>query len=397
MIRPKNWSFLLLVLFACGGASSGDERGDERGGEHGGEHGDEHGEEVALSAEAVEAARIEVAPAREGALSGVLELPARVALDPREEAVISAWIEGQVDSIQVRPGDSITKGQLLATVQSPELGQAVAAYRAAVALDRAADARLERLKRLEADGVSSRAEVLDAEAEHAGTAGALEAAEERLRIMGVDPSIGDPHSGQHFSSRVPVISPVEGEVFRTEVVAGQRVAPGDTLFHVGDLESIWLLMDLYERDLSKIAVGQEVRFTVAAWPEQSFTGTVEQVGDWVEPEARTVEVRAVVANPDHKLKPNMFATAAVTVGGGEGIRGIILPEGAIAEVEGREVVFVEEEPGTYVARPVRVADRTGSNVLIAEGVEVGEPVVVAGSFALKSELAKSELGEGHAH
>jgi len=384
---------LLAALLACGATEPEHAHEDEQPSEATGEHGDA----VTLSPEAVTAARVTVTPATIGTLSGVLELSARVALDPRKEAIVSAWIEGQVDTILVRPGDTITRGQLLGTVQSPELGQAIAAFRAAAALDRAAEARLERLERLEADGVSSRAEVLQAEAEHAGADAELEAAEERLRILGVDPSIGDPHSGQHYVSRVPVTSPIAGEVFRTEVVAGRRVEPGEALFHVGDLEEIWLLMDLYERDLSKVVVGQEVRFSAIAWPDVVFTGTVDQVGAWVEPDARTVEVRAIVANPDHRLKPNMFATAALSIGGGEGARGVVLPASAISEVEGREVVFIEEEPGTFEARPVRISERDGSSVLIAEGVEAGEPVVTAGAFALKSELAKGELGHGHAH
>ena len=415
MIRPTIWSLFFLSLLACSAdehnsaslrlPAVADEHGDEHGDEHdeaghgedNGDAEDAHGDEITLTPEAVASARIAVSPARVGALSGVLELSARVALDPRKEAIVSAWIEGQVDSIQVRPGDTIARGQMLATVQSPELGQAIAAFRAADALDRAADARLERLQRLEADGVSSRAEVLEAEAEHAGAVGALEAAEERLRILGVDPSIGDPHAGQHYVSRVPVTSPIAGEVFRAEVVAGQRVEPGDALFHVGDIDEIWLLMDLYERDLSKVAVGQEIRFSAVAWPDMTFTGAVEKVGDWVEPDARTVEVRAVVANPDHRLKPNMFATATLTVGAGEGARGVVVPADAVAEVEGREVVFIQEAPGTYIVRPVRISERAGASALIAEGVEAGEPVVIEGAFALKSELAKGELGDGHAH
>ncbi|MBW2256404.1 MAG: efflux RND transporter periplasmic adaptor subunit [Deltaproteobacteria bacterium] len=379
---------LFALLLACRPTPEAEEHDDDHGAVHA---------EVTLTPEAIAAARLRVAPAPEGSLSQEITLPARVALDPRKEALISAWIGGQVDAISVRAGDEVRKGQVLATVQSPELGEAIAAYRAAKALDDAADARLERLRRLEADGVASRAQILDAEAEHAGAVGSLEAAEERLRILGVDPTEGDPHAGEHFPSHVPVRSPIAGKVLTTKASVGRRVEPGDTLFHVGDLAEIWLLIDVYERDLRSVAVGQSVRFVVEAWPGEPFEGRVEQVGDWVDPAARTVEVRVVVANPDARLKPNMFATATVAVVSPTASRGIVLPAPAVQRVDGEDVVFVEEVEGTYEARAVEVAEHTSAQVLLGSGIEAGEPVVVEGAFALRSELEKGELGEGHAH
>ncbi len=351
---------------------------------------------VALTPDAVAAARIQVAPATEGRLTATLSLPGRVSLDPRKEAIISAWMDGQIDAIAVRPGDEVQAGTLLGTVQSPELGEAIAAYRAARARDLAADARLERLQRLETEGVSSRSQVLEAEASHSEAEGALEAAEERLRILGVDPSVGDPHEGEHYVSHVPVRSPIAGKVLSAEAAVGRNVAPGQTLFHVGDLSRVWLLVDVYEGDLSKVQPGQAVRFTVAAWPGDTFVGTVEQVGDWVEPKARTIEVRVVVDNPEGRLKPNMFATAALTVDGGAA-SGVRLPVDAVAKLDGEDVVFVEAAPGRFMARPVTVSDHSATEVLVKAGIADGEPVVIDGAFTLKSEIEKGELGDGHAH
>jgi len=392
----------LILLLGCGligGADEdehgdhGDEHGDhEEGGEHGGE-----GDVVELTPAAIAAARIRAEPATEGALESGLGLPARIALDPRKEAIVSAWISGQVDSISVRPGDHVTKGTRLGQVQSPELGTATANYRTAKARDQAADARHDRLKRLEADGVSSKAQVLEAEADHAEAAGLLAAAEERLRILGVPISDSKPHEGSRFPSRVPVRSPITGTVLTTDASVGQSVQPGEMLFRIGDLDEVWLMLDVYERDLASVREGQTVQFTVEAWPDETFTGTVAQVGDWIEPGARSVEVRVVVPNPEHRLKPNMFANAELTVDRAEVQSGVVLPADAVQMVEGREVVFIEEEPGHYLASPVVIADRTAERVRLSSGVEFGQRVIVSGAFALKSELAKSELGEGHAH
>ena len=352
---------------------------------------------VELTQRAITSARIVVSAAEEGTLTKGMSLPARITLDPRSEAIVSAWIAGQVDTITVRPGESVKKGQRLAQVQSPDLGTAVAAFRTAQARDQAADARLERLKRLEADGVSSRAQVLEAEADHAEAEGALEAAEERLRILGIPLTFGDPHKGEHFPSRVPVRSPIAGTVLTATASVGERVEPGQALFRVGALDEVWLLLDLYERDLAAVSKGQSVKFSVEAWPGETFEGEVAQVGDWIEPDARTVEVRVVVANPEHKLKPNMFATAQLSADTEVRERGIVLPADAVQQIDGADVVFVEGEAGHFEARNVVVAERTPSRLRLASGLESGERVVTEGAFALRSELEKGELGEGHAH
>lgn len=386
-----------LALAACGwGAGSPDqpEQHDHVDVERDGAHGDEV---VVLSPEAVAAARITVVEATEGTLEGQLSLPARIALDPRREALVSAWIDGQVETISVRTGDSVRRGQKLAWVQSPEIGLGVAAFRAASARHDAANARLERLQRLEADGVSSRAQVLDAEATHAEADAALEAAEERLRILGVPMAVGSPHDGEHFPSRVPVTTPIAGTVLEADASAGQRVVPGQSLFRVGDLDEVWLLLDVYERDLSSVRQGQSVRFDVQAWPEREFEGEVAQVGDWVDPDARTVEVRVVVENADHALKPNMFATATLSVDARSPEAGIVLPEEAVQQVEGRDSVFIEVASGRFVPRPVVVAEAASDRVRLLSGVQPSDRVVVDGAFTLKSELEKGELGEGHAH
>ena len=386
-------SALLLSGCALGDAPRHDDHDDQ---DDRGETKEDHGV-VELSPEAVASARITVAPASEGRLSPTLTLPGRIALDPRKEALVSAWMAGQVDAISVRPGDDVRRGGLLGTVQSPELGEAIAAYRAARARDDAGDARLERLQRLEAQGVSSRSQVLEAEASHSEAEGALEAAEERLRILGVDPSIGDPHEGEHYVSHVPLTSPIAGKVLRAHAAVGRNVSPGETLFHVGDLSRVWLLVDVYERDLGQVRQDQPVSFTVAAWPGETFRGTVEQVGDWVEPEARTIEVRVVVDNPDGRLKPNMFASATLSVEAQGAASGVVLPAGAITEVEGQTAVFVQMGDGRFEVRPVTILERSASEALVTAGLAAGDLVVTDGAFALKSELEKSELGDGHAH
>lgn len=383
-------SALLLCLACLGGGAHG-------AGEHGeGEHLEAHEDRLSLSPEAIAAGRVVVGPAQEGRLVRRFALPGRIVLDPQKESLVSAWIAGQVDRIQVTSGDRVQEGQVLAQVQSPELGGAVAVFRTATARDLAADARLERLQALEADGVASRAQVLEAEADHAEAEGEMEAAEERLRVLGVPMDGRKPHSGQHFPSRVPVRAPISGVVLTADVGVGERVSPGQALFRIGDLDQVWLLLDVFESDLSRVAAGQQVNFVVDAWPGQTFSGQVQQVGDWLDPASRAIQVRVLVENPEHRLKPNMYAQAQVSEGE-VGPAGILVPREAVLELEGEVGVFIQDQVGEFVFRAVEVQAQSGAEVLLAGGVAPGEVVVLEGAWALKSELEKSALGEGHAH
>lgn len=229
--------------------------------------------------------------------------------------------------------------------------------------------------------------------EAAGASASYEAAEERLRVLGVDPGALD---GEHFPSRFPVKSPVAGEVLAAEVSIGEAVAPGTPLFHVGNLDLVWVLLDVFERDLSRVSRGQEVRFTVDAWPGEAFAGVIDWVGSVVEADSRTIEVRLIVENADHRLKPGMFGRADLGANDPAAAPTVVVPAEAVQEVEGRASVFVEEE-GAFEARAVTLGLKNAVEVQVLSGLEPGEPVVVKGAFTLKSELAKAEMGEGHAH
>lgn len=175
------------------------------------------------------------------------------------------------------------------------------------------------------------------------------------------------------------------------------MASGDPLFHVGNLDEVWLLLDVYERSLAAVQVGAAVSFTAEAYGDELFTGTVDQIGGWLDPGSRTAEVRVVVPNPGHRLKPNMFAKARLALGGATEGEGLVVPASAVQDVEGKASVFVEEEPGRFAVVAVRTEPLPDGRLRVVSGLEAGARVVVEGAFTLKSELAKNELGEGHAH
>ncbi len=381
---------VLSFLISCSGPA--EEHHEEAEGGHG-----DHGDEVVLGSTALANARLRVVELTPSALDAETTVPARITLDPRREARVSAVTAGTLERILVRPGDTIATGGSLGTVLSPDLGTAIGDHLAASARLDTARARRDRIETLRAGGFSSLAEMAQAEADYTVAAAEAEAAEERLRVFGVSPERVRPKEGEHFSSRFAVKSPIDGEVLSIDVSLGASVDSGDPLFHVGNLDEVWLILDVYERSLAKVQVGAPVSFTADAYGDEVFTGTVDQIGGWLDPDSRTAEVRVVVPNPDHRLKPNMFAKARLALGGEGHGEGLVVPADAVQDVEGRPSAFIEEEPGRYAVRPVRTEPLPDGRLRVVSGLEAGDKVVFEGAFTLKSELAKSELGEGHAH
>jgi RND family efflux transporter MFP subunit len=260
-----------------------------------------------------------------------------------------------------------------------------------------AKARRDRLASLHEDGFSSKSQLQEAEAQLTVAMAEAEAAEERLRVFGISPSAVRPEAGQHFASRFSVRSPVQGEVLAIEAPLGKSVTSGEPLFHVGNLDEVWLVMDVAERHLASVAVGAQVSFTVEAYGTEAFVGTVDQIGGILHPETRTAEVRVVVPNDGHRLMPNMFAQAQLALASGPASEGLVVPAEAVQQVEGRASVFVEEAPGRFRAVVVQTEPLPDGRLHLVDGVEPGARLVVGGAFTLGSELGKGELGEGHAH
>jgi cobalt-zinc-cadmium efflux system membrane fusion protein len=194
-----------------------------------------------------------------------------------------------------------------------------------------------------------------------------------------------------------LVSPIDGVVVERSATLGQNVEPSETLFVVMDLRRVWILVEVYEKDLAFVHEGIKATVQVAAAPDREFSGVVENVGAVVEPQTRTVKVRIALDNPG-MLKPGMFATVRLEGGSAKGERrGLFAPGAAVQRLGDETVVFVPAGENTFARRDVKVSRQAGEWVEIAEGLTAGERVVTTGAFALKSELQKGEMGEGHSH
>jgi len=319
---------------------------------------------------------------------GGLRVTGTITYDQDLVSHVGPKTEGRVTDLRVELGSRVAGGEVLGHLESPEVGTTRAELAEAEALLAIAQETFDRETRLEAQGISSRREVLDAEAALRTVEASLRSAEERLRLFGAA-SHGE---GGHFD----IIAPYDGVVVERHAGRGEVVGPADQLFTIADLSTLWIELDIFERDMASVKEGQPVDLTTAAWPGRTFPAEIVYVADILDVDSRTVRARVEAENTDGALKPGMFATAFVNTAEDETVVGV--PREAVQNVEGDDVVWIPgDEPGAFLATPILLGEELpGGMVVIEAGLAAGDAVVVAGAFTLKAELAKGEFG-GHGH
>ena len=187
---------------------------------------------------------------------------------------------------------------------------------------------------------------------------------------------------------------MSGTVVMRSVHVGQWARPSETLVEVVDLDELWLQASVYEREMRFVDVDQPVQVEVRAFPGEVFRGTVAQVAGTLDERTRSIGVRVVLPNPEHRLRPGMFATARIQGNPAhEPRRLLVIPRAALQEVLGHRSVFVKVGNGTFELRRVSTGEREGELVEILDGLSPGDEVVADGSFLLKGQLLRSTLAE----
>jgi len=173
-------------------------------------------------------------------------------------------------------------------------------------------------------------------------------------------------------------------------VLGELAQPDKVLYAIADLSSVWIDVNLYEKDIARVKTGAAALITLTAYPGESFTGKVSYISSLMDKETRTIKARVEVPNPDGKLKLDMFATAAIMAGGGS--KKLLLPEQAVVLIQGQPTAFVREDDG-FEARAVDLGEKLRGNVVLKSGIKPGEKVVTSGAYALKAKMLKSQIGD----
>jgi cobalt-zinc-cadmium efflux system membrane fusion protein len=333
-------------------------------------------------------AGIVVAPAAEATLSPVVTVTGTVVFDPQRTAAVGVRIAGRVRAVDAFEGAEVRPGDRLAEIESVDLGQAQAAVTVARARAAEAIANDEREQQLASAKVSSAREAEQAHAAAASARAELSAAEQRVRVLGGSASRDGSESAE--SGVLVLRSPIAGRVVESHVSRGQSVEPSLTAFRVTDMSRLWVELAVFERDLRSVREGDPVELAPQTDGVAVIRGTVSHVGDVVDRETRSADVRVVVDNRDESLRPGQSVIARIVArrGADAGPR-VAVPRRAVASIDGRTTVFVASaaQGGSSVeARPVRLGAADADLVEVAEGIAPGESVVTDGVFALKSEL-----------
>jgi len=327
-------------------------------------------------------------PGTRGPEDGI-ECLAEVVFDQKALAEISSLVGGTVRSIEVDLGDRVRKGALLARIASAETGEAQGAYLKAVADETLHGKELERQRRLRAEGVVSDQDLQVAEAAFTSAAAATRQARQRLAVLGFSAAqIAALASNADAPSELELRAPFAGEIVDRTAVQGMLVETGKPLFTLADTSKVWAMVDIPESQLARARVGQTVRVTVESLPGRSFAGRLTWLPPAVDEHTRMARGRVELSNPEGVLKARMFA---VTAAAGSSV---VVPRSAVQSIGGSSFVFLREADDLFEARAVRVGLTRDDVVEVADGLSAADAVVVAGAFALKSQLLISRLGAG---
>ncbi len=356
---------------------------------------------VQLDAAAQTRAGLVLEEARLVQRTDTVEAPGIVALNETRTARVGSLVEGIVVEMKAQIGDRVRANQLLASMHSHAVHDAWAGYRKAKADERrlqtelrfATDA-LERAERLFNDKAIAlqelqRTQTNRVSADEALNMGKTEVrrSEEELEHLGV--TNGEDPSGES-GEQVPVKAPFGGIVLERLVTQGTAVNPGQQLFVISDLSTLWVLAELDEAHVSGAQIGRPASVRVAAYPTEVFQGKVTYIGETVNPKTRRITIRCEVPNPDGRLKPEMYAT--VQVGESAPREVVAIPASAVQTLSGQASVFIAEADGRFRARAVELGAERDGLIDVKRGVQQGERVVSAGAFILKSELLKASDG-----
>lgn len=360
---------------------------------------------VTISDEARKTIGLTVVTAEERPFAAMIQTTAVVMPNETRVAHIRPLAPGRVEQVHVRIGDRVSAGQALVTYDNIEMGQLAGEYRAAAAAVERAQAEadvarraLERAGRLVESGGISRAEYerRDAEQKRALAAISTERAtmanvEQKLRRFGLSSAelskLTLAEGGG--SSRGVLRAAFAGVVTATNVAQGESVDTERELLTVADLSNVWVLGDLYQKDLGSVRRGQEALITVESYPGETFSGRITYISDVLDPASRTAKVRAEVPNRDGRLKLQMFVSMQVPTG--DMRSAVVIPSAALQEMDEQPVVFVQTAEDTFEKRVVKVGPAQRESVPVLEGVKSGERVVTTGAFMLKSKLKASSI------
>jgi membrane fusion protein, copper/silver efflux system len=311
---------------------------------------------VKLSPGKIQRSGVRSEPAARRAIHTVIRAPGTIQLDERRVSVIAMRSESFVLGVaNVTTGSHVVKGQRLMEIYSPAIASAAAEFIATITS-----------KTTAGDGLYGRGS--------------------RQRLINLDvpeAAIAAIEKTRNVPTSVEWDSPRDGIVLERSAVEGMRVQPGGVLFRIADHSVVWALIDIAERDLGAIAIGQSATIRARSFPGREFTGKIEVVYPEINKETRTARLRVALPNPDELLLHDMYVDAEIAIGSNATV--LAVPESAVMDTGSRQAVFVDKGEGRLEPRAVKLGQRGDGYVEIRDGITDGEPVVVSANFLVDAE------------
>ena len=304
----------------------------------------------------------------------MLDLAAKVQADPTKVVRIFPPASGRVVAIEVKPGDHVRRGQTVASLSSSDVASAQSDFaKANIEAERATRA-MERQKVLFEHGAAAEKDYIDARAQADAARAELARASQRLELLNVSPSA--------TTDRVSLTSPASGVVLDVSAAPGEfskSLESANPLITIADLSTVWIMGDVYERDVAKVGRGKQVTVTLQAYPGQQWSGHIDSLSGTLDPTTRTLKVRVALPNPDHQLKPEMFGDIHVKAGTHQVL---VVPAAAIIREGNTATVFVKNAAKPE-QRTVTVGQTVDGSVEIRSGLHAGDEVAADGAELLK--------------
>ncbi len=349
---------------------------------------------VTLSPDKLKASDIEVLRIAPETAFIPLMATAAIELNADRTSRVSSRVGGRIVKLMVSQGDRVKTGQPLAFIDTVELDQIWSEYRKNRGRHNLALKNLQREETLFEKNVAPEKDVLKARQELGETEADLVFSRERFRLLGVDVQTVESKKNSDINSRplIPILSPIGGAIIEKSVTQGEVVSPEKLLFTIADLSTLWVLVDIYEKDMSKLRTGATAHVSVNALPDRTFKGKISYIGDVVNDATRTVKTRVTIENGDGLLKPGMFATVSIDSIKDVNVEKIMaVPEEQVLIDGPLKYVFIRIGENIFKKKDVVLGRSLGKKVEILEGLREGDMLVTKGTFALKSEYKKDAL------
>src|SRR5229473_7879798 len=312
----------------------------------------------------------------EQSIPETLDLAAKVQADPTKVVRIFPPASGRVVAIEGKPGDYVQRGQTVAVLNSSDVASARSDYaKANIEAERATRA-MERQKRLFEHGAAAEKDYIDALAQADAAHAELVRATQRLELLNVSPSGATDH--------VTLASPGSGIVLDVSAAPGEfskSLESANPLVTIADLNTVWIVGDVYEKDVAKLDRGKHVSVTLQAYPDKQWNGHIDSISGALDPTTRTLKVRVALSNPGQRLKPEMFGAIHVRAGTHQAL---VVPSGAIIREGNTTTVFLNSA-GKPEQRTVTIGQTVDGNIEIVNGLRAGEEVAAVGAELLKGQ------------